>query len=371
MSSESQARPSHTYAGILFVLLIMGVNLLFSSSPTAMRGYLTRSLRSPNGEVVRSVLNECPAFQVVARTAVMDTESFVRLQVLANYLLLTVFFFYMSFLRGLAPGAPRLSLRLFCVAGVTYSVVLLCDPAPLGHPRSAVQWFQSAGLILAAAVAYLNYLLVRRTLTGRESIHLRVFWGIATAGFVFASLDCRFQLQEGLNSRLRTWLVASASTNTGSLDVLERCLPIGVVAGSLLLLLALRTSLATYRLVSRFDAHKTFALAMLFFALVALFQLAQATGKLEVYLGHLQDLCRSAATVLFLASFAAAASRYAAAHLPTEMAVDEVADGDPPILDDQLTEPMPEPQVRREAPRIVEEADDLGVPDLSERPGMF
>src|SRR5262249_47000958 len=154
-----------------------------------------------------------PAFRPVARTAVMDSESFVRLQSFANYLILTAFFFYLGFVRGLAPGALRLSLRLFFVVGVTYSFVLLFDTKPLGHERSAERWFLSAGTILAAATAFANYLLVRRTMAGRAGIGLRIFWGMASAGFALAALDARFQL--------RTTLLGDGASTAG-VDLQQR-----------------------------------------------------------------------------------------------------------------------------------------------------
>src|SRR5262245_56915603 len=78
-TSDNQANTSQTrvYAGIFFVLMIMATNLAFSVAPESIRNYVTRSLRSPNGEAIRGVLHRFPALRSVARTAVMDAESFV------------------------------------------------------------------------------------------------------------------------------------------------------------------------------------------------------------------------------------------------------------------------------------------------------
>jgi hypothetical protein len=330
---------------MFFVLLIMGTNLVFLVAPSATRDYITRSLRSPNGESVRDLLHHFPALRPVARTAVMDTESFVRMQSVANYVILTAFFFYLGFLRGLSAGALRLSLRLFFLVAATYSFLLLFDTKPLGHERSAERWFLSAGTILTAATAFANYLLVRRTMPGRDGVGLRIFWGLATAGFALAALDARFQLRETL-----------LSGPTLDADLQQRYVLVGALLTSLLLIALFQRSLRVYRLVSAFDAHKPLWLAMLFFTLAVSCRMTQTSGKVRVYFGHLENVCWSAAVVLFLAAFAAAVACHAAAHLrapsPDAAAAPQAPE---PATSEVVSEA--ELEARREPPLIVREED--------------
>jgi hypothetical protein len=337
---------------MFFVLLIMGTNLVFLVAPAAMRDYITRSLRSPNGESVRDLLHTFPALRPVARTAVMDTESFVRLQSLANYLILTAFFFYLGFLRGISAGALRLSLRLFFLVAATYSFLLLFDTKPLGHERSAERWFLSAGTILTAATAFANYLLVRRTMPGRDGAGLRIFWGLATAGFALAALDARFQLRETL-----------LSGPAMDADLAQRYVLVGAVITSLLLIALFQRSLRVYRLVPAFDAHKPLWLAMLFFTLAVSCRMSQTSGKVRVYFGHLENICWSAAVVLFLAAFAAAVACHAAAHLRAPTA-DAAAMPEPESATSEMVSEG-ELEARREPPIIVREE------DVSERSSVY
>ncbi|MFO0985180.1 MAG: hypothetical protein U1E76_26205, partial [Planctomycetota bacterium] len=209
----------------------------------------------------------------------------------------------------------------------------------------------------ATAAALVNYLLVRATMPGREGLGLRIFWGVATAAFTLAALDSRFQVQERVSTKVRAWMLSShvISYSSAGYEAVDRYFLAGVLVASVLVLACFQRSLARYRALPHFDAHKPLYFALLFLALAALCHTAQANGKLQVYFSHLEDLSRLASVVLFLAAFATVAMQYAGAHLEPLAGADERSDA---LAHMHAHESLAAAAVtRRKAPVVIQEAD--------------
>ncbi|MEW6743265.1 MAG: hypothetical protein AB1486_10950 [Planctomycetota bacterium] len=304
--------------GLLFAALIIAGNMVFTE---ATRAYVTQNLRSPNGWPVRQALMYVAAFHDVGKNAYMDSEAFVRVQIFMNYALLTGFLVYLGFLRVMTANAVRLTFRLLAVMGFCYLGVLLFDRSSLGGQVSAIRWFQSAGLVMCAGAAVLNYVLVRHLMQAHPPRgRLRSFWFIAACVCFGAGLDRQFNLNSSLSASLQSVLnrfdIVNVQTSLGY--SLARLTPLAVSLGVILVAAAYAGLLRRHYSGRHADWHKPFAFALLFMTAAACCKLLPDQVSVTPWLNQISGILVSAMSMLILATFSWTAVAMSRTHLISE-----------------------------------------------------
>ena len=303
VSTDQNKSRSPLVMGLVFAALVIGANMLFTEST---RSWMTQSLRSPNGKIVREAFMQLPALQDAGQLAYMDSDSFIRLRLASNFALLGALFFWLGFMRKMGRSGVRLSFRLLFVMAGVYIGILVFDPIALGQNGSAIQWFQSAGFVACATAAILNFFLVKSlTSPDRQRGTVALFWLFASVACLYAALDTRFDITVGIASTLQANIA-----RFGNLNVYSRLgMPLWQLAGPIIAVFCAITAalfartLRSFYASVEFDWHKPFVFAIFLNTAAALTILTPSSASITPWLSQVASLADTTVFVIVLAAF--------------------------------------------------------------------
>ena len=303
---EEKSNSSPLLIGLVFAALIIATNMIWTEGT---RQFITKNLRSPGAHTLCEALTYVPAFTAVGKNHFLDADSFVRIKLLSNFALLTVFFLYLGFWRQLQSSAVRLSYRLLAGMGVVYLGVLLFDPIALGQTGSAIQWFQSAGFVACATAAVLNYVIVRQVRESGRTTSLGSFWVLATGACFFAALSTQFGLSSTFGGT-----VQAALSRLGIADVyasvgmpLSRPAPLFLTAITVLVAASFLRSFRRFYGSNDFSWHKPFLFALGLQLAASATRFAPESATFAPWLNQVRGLADTATFVVLLAAFSTTA----------------------------------------------------------------